>query len=50
MKICNFCQSPINDTDRFCRVCGYDPETDAVSPDFKESPNKNIEKNEFREL
>ncbi|MFH1622142.1 MAG: hypothetical protein ABIA97_03365 [Candidatus Omnitrophota bacterium] len=48
MKTCNFCENPINDRDKFCSICGYDPQIDTVSPEFRASSNKNLKKNEFR--
>jgi hypothetical protein len=34
MKECNFCKGVIKDTDAFCKICGYDPKTDTISPNF----------------
>ena len=40
MKMCRFCEKQINDQDKICGNCGYDPQTDTISTTFVKKDDK----------
>jgi len=39
MLECRFYQGTIKEEDTFCKICGYDPKTDRMSPNFVSPTN-----------